>query len=340
MFQNNARVGLPKIITDNVRYELLRPIAQGGMGSVYEAVQYGASGFRKRVAIKIIREEYASMPLFRKNFMGEAQLVADLVHANIVQIYHLAHYRNRYLMVMEYVNGKNLEQFNLQHCALGARVPCKIAAFIMSRVTRALLHAHRQKDIKGRPLGIVHRDVSPKNIMVSFGGEVKLTDFGIAKAFNLMYEKEGDVIAGRSDYLSPEQARMEITDARADIFSCGVVLLELILGNNIFQGEDAAESRDKICNLPLGDLRQLRPDIEQPLIQILQRALSKNRNDRYPTALDMLLELEAYLQHQTYGPTLEKIGEYMRALYINGEAYDDDINDNASSIQSHHQLQR
>jgi serine/threonine-protein kinase len=189
---------------DKVPYQLLRPIAQGGMGCVYEALQEGSDGFRKRVAIKIIRQEYSQLPLFRKNFIGEAQLVADLIHANIVQTYHLGYANGQYYMVMEYVRGVNLEQFMLQHRALERAVPWDLAAFVTSRLSRALACAHELKDADGKLLGIVHRDVSPKNIMLADSGDVKLTDFGIAKAFNLMYSKEGEIIAGRSDYLSPE----------------------------------------------------------------------------------------------------------------------------------------
>lgn len=318
-------MGLPKLFADTLQYRLVRPIAQGGMGCVYEAVQLGACGFQKRVALKIIREEYARLPQFRRNFLGEAKLVADLVHPNIVQTYHLAYSDNRYLMVMEYVEGRNLEQFLLQHNALERPVPCRIAAFIIARIARALLYAHRQTDATGNHLGIVHRDVSPKNIMLSFSGDIKLTDFGIAKAFNLMYGSEGEVIAGRSDYLSPEQARMEVTDARADLFSCGVLLLEMLLGYNYFQGSDAAQSRQRICSAPLPDIAALRPDVEGRLVDITQRALQRDREQRYSCADDLMVDLEDYLFGGGMGMTHERMGTYMRELYATGDAYEDDI---------------
>lgn len=321
-----------KIFSDKVSYELLRPIAQGGMGCVYEALQEGSDGFKKRVAIKIIRQEYSSLPQFRKNFIGEARLVADLIHANIVQTYHLGYAHKQYYMVMEYVKGVNLEQFFLQHRALNKDIPCELAAFVISRITRALAYAHIHRDPDGKPLGIVHRDVSPKNIMLSYGGDVKLTDFGIAKAFNLMYSKEGEIIAGRSDYLSPEQARLEVTDPRADIFSCGVVLAELILGYNPFLGETPEASRDNICNMALPDFAQLRTETGKPLTQILCRALERQRDKRYQRAADLMVDLERVLYSKGYGPTNEKLASYLKLLYKNGQAYEDDLSEQPVSI--------
>lgn len=330
--QNNHSVELSDTITiESVRYEMLRPIAQGGMGRVYEALQHGADGFRKRVALKIIRDEYAGLPLFRKNFVGEARLVADLVHANIIQTYHLAQVNRQYVMVMEYVDGKNLEQFAIQHRALELQIPCKMAAFIVSRVARALLHAHRHTDADGQPLGIVHRDVSPRNVMISFCGDVKLTDFGIAKAFNLMYGKEGDVIAGRSEYGSPEQARMDVTDIRSDLFSCGVMLLELLVGENLFLADTAEESRERILEWEPPCLCELREDADTELEKIVIRALRKDRNLRYQGAEELMDDLETYLHANEYGPTMEKMGKYMRDLYAQGDAYEDDLNGLPSS---------
>ena len=317
---------------DHLSYELLRPIAQGGMGCVYEALQDGTGGFRKRVALKLIRQEYSSQPLFRRNFVGEARLVADLIHANIVQTYHLGKIREQYFMVMEYVNGVNLEQFLLQHRALGQTVPGDLAAFIVSRLSRALAYAHQQCDAYGNPLGIVHRDVSPRNIMLAYSGDVKLTDFGIAKAFNLMYSEEGEIIAGRSDYLSPEQARLEITDARADIFSCGVLLAEMLLGHNPFLGSSPESSRANFCSMSLPDFASVLPPQGMDLIPVLKRALQRDRGSRYQDAESLMTDLEKLLYRDGYGPTNEKLGLYMKNLYRDGPAYKEDLRDLPASV--------
>ena len=330
--EENHGVRPQRTFSDTIGYELLRPIAQGGMGCVYEAVQKGSDDFRKRVAIKIIRQEYSELPQFRKNFIGEAQLVADLIHSNIVQTYHLWYANRQYYMVMEYVHGINLEQFMLQHRALGEEVPSEVAAFIISRLSRALAYAHQATNRDNRLLGIVHRDVSPKNIMLSYSGDVKLTDFGIAKAFNLMYSKEGEIIAGRSDYLSPEQARLQVTDARADLFSCGVVLSELLLGYNIFLGDSPESSRDNICHLRLPDYRKERKDLDPELCHILRKCLERDRAKRYQKAAELMLEPETFLYSGGYGPTSEKLASYLRHLYKDGQAYEDDLTELPVSI--------
>ncbi|HZL44655.1 MAG TPA: serine/threonine-protein kinase, partial [Opitutaceae bacterium] len=185
-----------KLILNELHYELLRKISEGGMGVVYEAHQFGAGDFHKLVAIKLIREEYSSIQEFQKNFIGEARLVADLIHTNIVQTYHLGLVGGQYFMVMEFVNGVNVEQFIERHRALNRPIPVEFAAFITSRVARGLAYAHQKADREGHHLNIVHRDVNPKNVMLAYEGDVKLTDFGIAKAFKLMYNEEGKVIPG------------------------------------------------------------------------------------------------------------------------------------------------
>jgi len=228
-----------KHIFNEIHYEMVRSIAEGGMGMVVEARQLGSDNFSKQVAIKLIREEYSSIPEFRSNFVGEARLVADLIHTNIVQTYHLGVIGGQYYMVMEFVNGKNLEEFIARHVETHQKVPVTLAVFILSRVCRGLAYAHQKRDLSGRLLGIVHRDVNPKNIMIAHEGDVKLTDFGIAKALDLMYNEEGEVIAGKDEYLSPEQAKCEVTDGRADLFAVGIVLAELLCGRNIFEAETA-----------------------------------------------------------------------------------------------------
>jgi len=302
-------------IFDEMHYELLFRLAEGGMGVVYEARQYGIDEFSKTVAIKLIREEYSAVKEFRDNFVGEARLVSDLIHTNIVQIYHLGVVMDQYFMVMEYVNGINLEEFICQHHHLKRLVPIDIAVFIVSRVCRGLAYAHAKQDKQGRPLGLVHRDVNPKNIMIAYEGDTKLTDFGIAKALDLMYNKEGDVIVGKDEYLSPEQARREVTDPRADLFSCGIVMAELLLGKNFFEGDDPLHTRRNILNMKIPDFMRLREGIDERLNDILHKALTRDREDRYSSGEEMLTALEVYLYSDGYGPTNEKMANYLKELF-------------------------
>src|SRR5213596_2713256 len=229
-------------IQSEFRYEIVRKIFEGGMGVVYEAEQHGARDFVKRVAIKVIRQSYANQKTFIENFIGEAKLVADLIHTNIVQTYHLGSTGQIFFIAMELIRGANLEQFTRQLTDKQRALPLELAVFIVSRVARGLAYAHAKTDKDGRPLGIVHRDVSFKNIMIAFEGDVKLTDFGIAKARGFLVDNEGEVVAGKADFMSPEQANFQVTDKRSDIFSVGVVLGVLLLGRNVFKGENTDES--------------------------------------------------------------------------------------------------
>jgi serine/threonine protein kinase len=308
-----------KKILCGIEYEMVRTIAEGGMGVVYEAHQHGAGQFKKTVAVKLIRGEYSAIPEFQKNFIGEARLVADLIHTNIVQTYHLGQVDGKsdgqYFMVMEYVGGHNIEQFLDRHRQLSRKVPIDLAAFIVSRIARGLAYAHQKLDRDGNHLNIVHRDIGPKNVLMGYEGDVKLTDFGIAKAFNLMYNEEGKVIAGKDEYLSPEQASYAVTDARADLFPLGIVLTEILLGKNIFRNVDRSQSRRNILNMAIPKFSTLRPDIDERLEAIIQRSLKRDRDQRYQSAAEVLHDLEVYLYSDGYGPTNEKLGTYMRDLF-------------------------
>lgn len=286
------------------------------MGIVYEAEQKGAEGFAKRVAIKVIREEFINQESFRRNFIGEARLVSSLVHTNIVQIYHLGQTLGECYMVMEWVDGINLERFIEMHVDAGKEISTDWACFIISRICRGLHYAHQQKDSRGRPLGLVHRDVNPRNILLSSQGDIKLTDFGIAKALNLMYNREGEIVAGQDCYLSPEQAAKQVTDARSDLFSCGIVLAEMICGHNIFEGESPEESRENIIHMPIPDFRRFRPDLNDEFVTILNKSLQRDCSARFSNAREMLDALEWYLYRSGYGPTHEKFAIYMQNLLL------------------------
>lgn len=302
-------------IQDDLHYDIVRKLSEGGMGIVYEAEQHGARNFVKRVAIKVVRQNFANQQVFIDNFIGEAKLVADLIHTNIVQTYHLGEARGIYFIAMELIRGVNLEQFSQQLVEKNHALPVEIAVFITSRVARGLAYAHSKTDRDGKPLGIVHRDVSFKNVMISFEGDVKLTDFGIAKAKGFLVDNEGEVVAGKADYMSPEQADFQITDKRSDIFSAGVVLGHLLLGNNIFKARTTEESRNRILKMEIPDFRKLDGRIDDRLNEIMHRALSRKLDQRYPNADELLYDLEHYIYHKGYGPTNETLGRFMRELF-------------------------
>ena len=303
------------VIESNFNFEVIRKITEGGMGIVYEAEQKGTEGFVKRVAIKVIRQKFAEQRLFLQNFIGEAKLVADLIHTNIVQTYHLGEARGVYFIAMELINGVNLEQFANQLMTKRRVITAELAVFITSRIVRGLAYAHSKHDSTGRPLGLVHRDVSFKNVMVAFEGDVKLTDFGIAKAKGFLTDQEGEVVAGKPDYMSPEQADFRVTDERSDLFSVGVVLAHLLLGQNVFKGVTTDESINRVLEMPIPDFRTLHSKIDDRLNGILQKALARDVERRYQKAGELLYDLEHYIYHGGYGPTNETLGSYIRELF-------------------------
>jgi serine/threonine-protein kinase len=302
-------------IQDAFTYEIRRKITEGGMGVVYEADQIGVADFRKRVAIKVIRQEFARQKMFIDNFIGEARLVADLIHTNIVQTYHLGEANRVYFITMEYINGVNLQQFCAQLRSKGETLPVEMAVFIASRIARGLAYAHAKTGSDGQLLGIVHRDINLKNVMIAFEGDVKVMDFGVAKAVGYLTDQEGEVAVGKPDYMSPEQADFKITDKRSDLFSTGVVLLQLLLGRNPFKGATSEESRQNVIHKRLPPFPALDSRINPDLDRILGKALSRDVATRYQTADELRDDLEYHIYHKGLGPTNETLGRYVRALF-------------------------
>jgi len=301
---------------DTYQFRLVRKLADGGMGSIYEATLYGSEGFEKTVAIKTIREKFTGDRDFVDMFIGEAKLVADLVHQNIVQIYKLGKIGATFYIAMEYVNGINLQEFMNRHIELGIKPPIDLGAFIISRICRGLEYAHSKRDKFGQPLVAVHRDISPKNLMISAEGEVKITDFGIAKARNLMKDQEGQVLMGKAQYMSPEQAQYLPTDRRSDIFSLAVVAYELLTGESIFgTTEDTTVILDNVAQREIPPPTTRNPNIPEPLEKILMKALERGLNKRYQDAGKMGYDLEYFMYHKGYGPTIVTLEKYMRNLF-------------------------
>ena len=305
-----------QVIHEAKSYQMVRRLAEGGMGAVYEAHQFGAEGFQKTVAIKTILESYSTNPEFVRLFIGEAKLVADLVHENIVQVYHLGKSGSVYYIALEFVDGLNLEQFIEYHKASDVILPIELCAFITSRVCRGLEYAHNKRGRDSQHLGIVHRDVSPKNIMLNSEGVVKLTDFGIAKARMVMEQEEGEVLMGKVEYMSPEQARYEATDRRSDLFSLGIVMYELLTGHHIFETEDIYQTLENVKEGPIPHPKQFRPELPDMLSDILMRSLERDLHKRYQTAGEMGQALEYYMYHKGYGPTNVTLGHYVREHFM------------------------
>ncbi len=302
-------------ITSNTEYRLLREISHGGMGCVYEAEQYGAEGFVKRVAIKTIQDKYLNNPEFVTRFIREAKLVANLVHPNIVQIYQLDKYAGGYFIAMEYIEGITSSQLLALHQNIGIKIPVDFATFIISRIARGLEYAHNFCGSNGELLDIVHRDVCPKNIMVTSEGEGKLTDFGIAKARNSGNCNEGELLLGKVQYMSPEQAQLKQTDRRSDIFSLGVVYYELLCGISPFKADSSVASLSRVRRCQLPPITDSRSDLPEKLLNILARMLAKNPADRYSDTGELSTDLEVMMYEHGYGPTIKKLSQYLKKVF-------------------------
>jgi len=302
-------------ISYSTSYQIIRKLATGGMGSVYLAEQLGADGFRKIVAVKTIKKEYLKNKENVDLFVGEAKLVADLIHENVLQVYQLGQTKGIYYIVMEYAHGKNLADFIRAHKDRHKVCNVDIGAFAISRVCRALHYAHEARNMSGKALNIVHRDVTPSNVIMTYGGVVKLTDFGIAKAVIMNTPDEAEVIMGKLPYMSPEQAKFVGTTRQSDLFSLGLVMYELLTNTVVYNVNDIDDLVDKMDNYSIKSPRRLNPHIPERLEQILLRALEVNPANRYPTARDFGQDLEHYMYDGGYGPTNEKLSRYLARLF-------------------------
>ncbi len=298
----------------NTKFHILSCIATGGMGEVYLAEQIGCNGFKKTVAIKVIRGELVRDQETLDMFIGEARLVADLIHENIVQVYHFEQVKGNYYLVMEYAQGPTLEKFMERQKFIRQSIPVDIGAFIISRVARGLAYVHKKRDIDGNRLKIVHRDISPSNIIVTYQGVVKVIDFGIAKAMNMKVPNEREVLMGKYQYMSPEQAHCEITDFRSDLFSLGLVAYELLTGKKVYEVDDGHNLIQAMQN-PIRLPEEINPDIPPALSEIIMKSLSIERPRRFSSAVEMREKLEHFLYDRGLGPTNEKLSHYVKLLF-------------------------
>jgi len=277
-------------------YIILGMIARGGMAEIYKAKKKGVKGFEKVIAIKKILSGFGDDDKYVEMLVDEAKIAAELSHPNIVQIYDLGKKDNYYFIAMEYVLGKDLREILRRLNEKDRRVPEELSIFIIIKVLEALNYAHQAKDSKGRNLEIVHRDVSPPNIIISYHGDVKLTDFGVSKATIKIHQTISGALKGKLLYMSPEQARGEPNiDKRSDIFSAGVILFELLTGKKLFMDYTEMGVLKKVQNGDVISPREYVKDIDPELERIVMKALARKREDRYQVAAEMISDLEGYL---------------------------------------------
>ena len=297
------------------RFRLLRELARGGMATVYEAEQLGAAGFSKRMAVKIIHERFAEHPEWLQLFIDEAKLSANLVHGNIVQIYFFGNSDRGPFIAMELIKGVTLRTLINTHRKRKEPLPPDIAAYCASRICRALDFAHHYADDEGERMEIVHRDVSPGNVMLTWDGHVKLADFGIAKA-RTMFDpaKDKTVLLGKKHYMAPEQLLGRAVDARADIFSIGVVLFELFALKTLFTENETLAAIEEVVISPTPDVRSLLPLVDPGVRGIIAGAIAKEPEQR-PNAAKLGQSLDRWNMAQGTPGSPERLQQHLAALF-------------------------
>jgi serine/threonine-protein kinase len=303
------------------RYALFDFIGKGGMAEIYLARQKTELGATRLCVVKQILPALAGDPRFSEMLVHEAKLAARLSHANVVQVFDLGRADERLFIAMEYVEGFDLNDL-LRRCSRAkVPLPFELAVHVVREALRGLDYAHRRTDDEGKPLGIVHRDVSPSNLLVSFEGEVKVCDFGIARANDMIRARTDaheldEAIKGKAGYMSPEHARGEAIDARADVYAAGIVLWELAAGRRLYKGGDGRDSLLEqaraavVPELPAQGLPG-----EEALRAITRRALARDRDARYPTAAAMLRELEGYAATARLMTSPLQLGDWLEKTF-------------------------
>ena len=299
------------------QYLLLEKIATGGMAELFLAKRKGVEGFEKILAIKRILPHMSDNEEFVTMFIDEAKLAAQLTHHNICQIFDLGKIENAYYIAMEYVHGKDLRAILKSSRIRSKAIPVDLAVLVVSKIASALDYAHRKRGSNGQHLNLVHRDVSPQNILISYEGEVKLADFGIAKAATKAHVTQHGALKGKLLYMSPEQAWGKNVDKRSDIFSLGVVLYELLTGRPLFFGENDTEVTilEKVREARITPTREFNSRVPADLEKIVGRALKKNQDDRYQSAYEMQKDLDNLFYSESYTATGATLATYMRELF-------------------------
>src|SRR5450432_2823528 len=295
------------------RYAVIRHLASGGMAELYIARQQAVGGFEKPVVLKILQPRYAQNPRVLAMFLDEARLAAKLNHAAIVHVYDVVDEGGVKYIAMEYIHGETVADIVKRGLAVDRYLPMEHAIHIVSQAAAGLAYAHDRRETGSRVIRIVHRDVSPTNILVSYEGQTKIVDFGIARVQDELREESG-IRPGKASYMSPEQVRGEGVDYRSDIFSLGIILYELALGQRLFRGPADAVMK-RIVEEKVAPPTAVRRDFPPALELIIMRALEKRPADRYQSAEEMRVDLEEFLADEGLRTGSRRVALYMREIF-------------------------
>lgn len=318
------------------KYDIVARIAQGGMGNVYLARSTGLAGFSKLVVVKTLRSDFAEDPKFCEMFLDEARLAARLNHRNVVQTNDAGVDAGTYFMVMDYLDGRNLWRIQKHYAKDGEWMPLSVSVRILADMLAGLHHAHELADFEGKNMGVVHRDVCPANVFVTIDGQVKVVDFGVAKAKNHSHETQAGTIKGRVAYMSPEHVSGKNIDRRADLFSAGIMLWEALEGKRYWEGLAEAQVLGRLLSGELGPA----PSADRPelLRAACARALARASEDRYPTAQAMRLALEEWLEHNEERNGLADLGAKLNEITASERARIAELVEAAASAKSTDQV--
>ena len=296
------------------KYELLRKIASGGMGQIFLAREHG-TGFERLVVLKLILPHLAEDDEFLTMFLEEAGLVARLTHPNLITILDLTEIEGRHCLAMEYVQGDDVRRLDKYSRSQGKPMPVGLIVRIIADAAAGLDYAHQARDAQGKPMRLVHRDVSPQNILVGFDGGVKVIDFGVAKAATSSQNTATGVLKGKYPYMSPEQANGQSIDARSDLFALGVVMWELLTGKRLFKGDSDLMTLRLVKDCQVPRPSQLNPKLPPGLDEVLLKALAPTPDARYPDCGAFRLALEDYALNLRLPSSSAHLAAYLRDVY-------------------------
>jgi eukaryotic-like serine/threonine-protein kinase len=282
-------------MSEQQRYRVLKRLASGGMAEVFVAESAGIEGFKKQVAIKRVLPQLSKKEQFIAMFLDEARLSAHLSHSNVVSVFDIGVGDGTYFIVMEYVDGADLKAVMDNQRKILRFVPVEVAVFIAAKICQGLAYAHELSNLEGQPLNIVHRDITPANVLITKYGEVKIVDFGLAKASSQLAESDAGVIKGKFGYLAPETVLEQGVDHRVDIFALGIILWEMLAGKRLFQGDTDFATVRLVRDAVIPPLSKINDAVPRELEQILGRALSRDAGTRYLSARDLGRDLTRFL---------------------------------------------
>ena len=296
------------------KYQLLDKIAIGGMAELFRAKLTGAQGFEKLIAVKKILPNLSREANLVTAFIDEAKLAALLHHENIIQIYDFGSMDDQYFIAMEYLFGKDLRTITRTAGARDLALGLENILYIVSRICAGLDYSHHLRDLQGKPLNIIHRDINPQNILITYEGQVKIIDFGIAKAASHNTQTRENLIKGKLAYMSPEQANGQKIDHRSDIFSTGIILYELLAARRMFSGE-TMHVLSLVREAEYDPPEEVIPDLPDKLNAILHRALAKDPDERYQSAGEMLADIEEFMFELSLRPNARSFAGYIKELF-------------------------